>query len=362
MERAREIAERGRYTAAPNPLVGAVVSLDGRVIGEGWHERAGKDHAEVVALKDCEGSPRGATMHVSLEPCNHYGRTPPCTEAIINAGIGCVVVGHLDPNPKMSGRSVEVLREAGVEVEVLDDPSFEIQNEQFFRRMRTGLPFVHLKLAATLDGRIAAAGGDSKWITGEEARLRAHFLRAEAGAVLVGATTAIADDPNLTARDVSVEPPRITRVVLDPNLKLEPESRLIRSAGENPVLVFTTEEEVENGRGKSLEKAGAEVIPVPAANEGLDLICVLEELARRDVSGVLVEGGGETARRFVERGLVDKMTLFYAPKFLGSDGVPMMGALGVSRVVEAPEFRVENVEPAGGDVVVTLYPLESKQR
>lgn len=360
MERARELAERGRYTAAPNPLVGAVVSLDGRVIGEGWHERAGKDHAEVVALKNCEGSPRGATMHVSLEPCNHYGRTPPCTEAIINAGIERVVVGHLDPNPKMSGRSVEVLREAGVEVEVLGDPSFERQNEQFFRRMRTGLPFVHLKLAATLDGRIAAAGGDSKWITGEEARLRAHLLRAEAGAVLVGATTAATDDPLLTARNVTDEPPRITRAVLDPNLKLEPESRLVRSAGENPVFVFTTED-AGNSRGKSLEKAGAEVIPVPAANEGLDLVRVLEELARRDVSGVLVEGGGETARRFVERGLVDKMTLFYAPKFLGSDGVPMMGALSVSRVVEAPEFSVENVEPAGGDIVVTLYPLESKQ-
>ncbi len=361
MERARELAERGRYTVAPNPLVGAVVSLDGHVIGEGWHERAGKDHAEVVALKDCEVSPRGATMHVSLEPCNHYGRTPPCTEAIISAGIGRVVVGHLDPNPKMSGRSVEVLREAGVEVEVLDDPSFEIQNEQFFRRMRTGLPFVHLKLAATLDGRIAAAGGDSKWITGEEARLRAHLLRAEAGAVLVGTTTAIADDPSLTARDVPDEPPRITRAVLDPHLKLEPESRLVKGAGENPVLIFTTEE-AGNNRGKSLEKAGAEVIPVPAANEGLDLIRVLEELARRDVSGVLVEGGGETARRFVGRGLVDKMTLFYAPKFLGSDGVPMMGAIGVSRVAEAPEFRVENLEPAGDDVVVTLYPLESKQR
>ena len=361
MDRARELAERGRYTAAPNPLVGSVISLEGRVIGEGRHERTGEAHAEVAAIESCKTPPRGAVMHVSLEPCNHYGRTPPCTEAIIRAGIGRVVVGHLDPNPRMRGRSVEVLREAGIEVEVLEEPSSERQNERFFHRMRTGLPFVHLKLAATLDGRIAASGGDSKWITGEEARLRAHFLRAEAGAVLVGATTAVTDDPLLTARGLPDEPPRITRAVLDPHLKLGPESRLVATAEEGPVLIFT-KQEARDGREKSLERAGAEVIPVPESKEGLDLGIVLEELARRDVSGVLVEGGGETARRFVGRGLVDKMTLFYAPKVLGSDGVPMIGALGVSSVAEAPGFSVESVEMLGDDVAVTLYPPETEWR
>ncbi|MGI9050788.1 MAG: bifunctional diaminohydroxyphosphoribosylaminopyrimidine deaminase/5-amino-6-(5-phosphoribosylamino)uracil reductase RibD [Rubrobacteraceae bacterium] len=361
MGRARELAERGRYTAAPNPLVGAVISLGGRVIGEGWHERAGGDHAEVSALKSCKTTPRGATMYVSLEPCNHHGRTPPCTETIIQAGIGRVVVGHLDPNPSMRGRSVEVLREAGIEVEVLEESSFERQNERFFHRMRTGLPFVHLKLAATLDGRIAASGGDSKWITGEKARLRAHLLRAEAGAVLVGATTATTDDPLLTARGVPGEPPRTTRVVLDPHLKLGPRSRLLMTADESPVIIFTTEEAGDD-RGQSLERAGAEVISVPATNEGLDLSIVLEELARRDISGVLVEGGGETARRFVERGLVNKLTLFYAPKLLGSNGVPMMGALEVSRVAEAPKFSVDNLEMVGDDVAVTLYPREPGRR
>ena len=361
MDRARELAERGRYTAAPNPLVGAVISLEGRVIGEGRHERTGEAHAEVAAIESCKTPPRGAVMHVSLEPCNHYGRTPPCTEAIIRAGIGRVVVGHLDPNPRMRGRSVEVLREAGIEVEVLEEPSSERQNERFFHRMRTGLPFVHLKLAATLDGRIAASGGDSKWITGEEARLRAHFLRAEAGAVLVGATTAVTDDPLLTARGLPDEPPRITRTVLDPHLKLGPESRLVATAEEGPVLIFT-KQEARDGREKSLERAGVEVVAVPESKEGLDLGVVLEELARRDVSGVLVEGGGETARRFVGRGLVDKLTLFYAPKFLGSDGVPMIGALGVSSVAEAPGFRVESVEMLGDDIAVTLYPPETEWR
>ena len=361
MDRARELAERGRYTAAPNPLVGAVISLDGHVVGEGWHERTGCDHAEVVALENCNAVPRGATMYVSLEPCNHQGRTPPCTEAIIRAGIGRVIVGHLDPDPRMRGRSVEVLRKAGIEVEVLEEPLFEKQNERFFHRMRTGLPFVHLKLAATLDGRIAASGGESKWITGEKARLRAHLLRAEAGAVLIGATTATTDDPLLTARDLPDEPPRITRAVLDPHLKLGPESRLLVTADEDPVLVFTSEE-ARGGREQSLERAGAEVIPVPEANDGLDLVAVLEELARREVSGVLVEGGGETARRFVQRGLVDKLTLFYSPKLLGSDAVPMMGALGVTSVAEAPKFSIESVEMVGGDVAMMLYPPEADRR
>jgi diaminohydroxyphosphoribosylaminopyrimidine deaminase/5-amino-6-(5-phosphoribosylamino)uracil reductase len=206
MDLARCLAERGRYTVAPNPLVGAVIAQDGKVVGEGWHSRAGECHAEIVALDGADGGALGATMYVTLEPCNHHGRTPPCVEAIVRAGISRVVVGHLDPDPRMRGRSVGLLREAGVEVEVLDASLFERQNEQFFHHMRTGRPFVHLKLATTLDGRIAAAGGDSRWVTGEQARSRAHGLRAEAGGVLVGANTARTDDPMLTARDLPASP------------------------------------------------------------------------------------------------------------------------------------------------------------
>src|SRR5215211_1381390 len=223
---ARCLAERGRYSVAPNPLVGSVVARDGSVLSEGWHSRAGEDHAEIVALGKAGGASRGATMYVTLEPCNHYGRTPPCVEAILQSGISRVVVGHLDPDPRMRGRSVGLLREAGITVEVLDDFVFNRQNEQFFHHMRTGRPFVHLKLATTLDGRIAAAGGDSKWVPGELARLRAHELRAEAGAVLVGANTARTDDPMLTARDLPTTPPLITRVVLDPHLTMSPERKL----------------------------------------------------------------------------------------------------------------------------------------
>jgi diaminohydroxyphosphoribosylaminopyrimidine deaminase/5-amino-6-(5-phosphoribosylamino)uracil reductase len=362
MRRARELAERGRYTAAPNPLVGAVVVRDGEIIGEGWHARAGGDHAEVMALDAAGSAARGAGLYVTLEPCNHQGKTPPCTDAVLRSGIGRVVAGHLDPNPKMRGRSVEILREAGVEVEVLDDGSFARQNEQFLCLMTTGRPFVHLKLASSLDGRISATGGESKWITGEPARRRAHELRAEAGAVLVGAGTARADDPLLTPRDLPEPAPPVLRVVLDPRLTLNPESRLFSSAFSDPVLVFTREA-AESARAEELRERGAEVVETPLARPdgGMDLGYVLDELGRRGIRGVLVEGGGETVGRFVRKGLVDKMTLFYAPKLLGAGGTPLVGSLGVDAVGRAPGFRVEGVERFGEDVALTLYPARTEE-
>lgn len=355
MDLARCLAERGRYTVAPNPLVGAVVAHEGEVLGEGWHSRAGGDHAEVAAVDGAGRAARGATLYVTLEPCNHHGRTPPCVEAILRAGISRVVVGHLDPDPRMRGSSVGLLREAGVEVEVQDAPEFGRQNEQFFHHMRTGRPFVHLKLATTLDGRIAASGGDSRWVTGEDTRSRAHGLRAEAGAVLVGANTVRTDDPMLTPRDLPLRPPRITRVVMDPNLTTSPESKLARSTEEAPVVVFSTEPALD-GREKVLERSGVEVVAAPGSEEGMDLHFVLEELGGRGIKGLLVEGGGETATRFVRHGLADKMTLFYAPKILGAEGVPMIGALRATKVAESLQFSVSEVEKVGTDVAVTLYP------
>jgi diaminohydroxyphosphoribosylaminopyrimidine deaminase/5-amino-6-(5-phosphoribosylamino)uracil reductase len=261
----------------------------------------------------------------------------------------------------MRGKSVEILRGAGVEVEVLDDPSFERQNEQFMHYMRTRRPFVHLKLATTLDGRIAAAGGDSKWVSCEAARLRAHQLRAEAGAVLVGANTVRIDDPLLTARGLPERPPRITRVVLDPHLTTASDSRLARTASAAPVLVFAEERSMD-GREVELEALGVEVVAAPRSAEGLDLAYALRELGRRDIRGVIIEGGGETATRFVGQGLADKLTLFYAPKLVGSDGVPMIGALRVTKMVEALRFSVSKVEALGEDVAVTLYPTREEGR
>jgi diaminohydroxyphosphoribosylaminopyrimidine deaminase/5-amino-6-(5-phosphoribosylamino)uracil reductase len=273
--------------------------------------------------------------------------------------VGRVVAGHLDPNPKMRGRSVELLREAGVEVEVLDDAMFEKQNEQFAHLMRTGRPFVHVKLAATLDGRIAARGAKREWITGEAARRRAHELRAEAGAVLIGAGTARADDPLLTARRLPKAPPPIVRIALDPNLTLYPESRLARSAREAPVVVFAAQS-ADGDRAEELRDLGVEVVPTPAAKRDgdLDLLFVLEELGARGIRGLLVEGGGETVGRFVAAHLADKLTLFYAPKALGAEGVPLMGSFAVAGIADAPEFRVETVERFGEDVALTLYPAQ----
>ena len=354
MGRARELAERGRITAAPNPLVGAVLSRGGNVVGEGWHERTGLGHAETNAIANADGRVEGATMHVTLEPCNHQGRTPPCTASIIQAGISKVVIGHLDPDPRMRGRSVRMLREAGIEVIVLDDPLFERQNEQFFTAMRSGRPFVHLKLAATLDGRIAAANGDSKWVTGEAARRRVHELRAEAGAVLVGAGTMRADDPTLTARELAEKPPDIFRAVLDPGLTINPNARLVKTADEAPVLVFTKNS--DDVKIRELESAGVEVVSSETPGGDLDPRFVLDELWRRGVRGVLVEGGGDTAGRFLEQGLVDKATLFYAPKVMGSEGVPMIRKLRLNRMADALDFKLSDVEQLGDDVSLTLYP------
>ena len=356
MERARELAERGRFTAAPNPLVGAVVVRDGETVGEGWHGRAGGPHAEVAALESAGSAARGADLYVTLEPCNHHGKTPPCTDVILRAGVMRVVTGHLDPNPRMRGRSIQLLRDAGLAVEVLDDATFARQNEQFARYMLTGRPFVHVKLASTLDGKIAGMGGES--ITGAEAHRRVHELRAEAGAVLVGAGTARADDPQLTVRGLTETPPPTARIVLDPNLTLSPEGRLARSARDgDPVLVFAAQSAAESRRVRLLEM-GVEVVDAPVSNGGLDLGFVLEDLGERGVRGVLVEGGGETAGRFVAAGLVDKMTLFYSPRLYGAGGVPLVGSLVSPGMDTAPRFRVETMQRFGEDVALTLYPAD----
>ncbi len=365
MDRACELAERGRYTAAPNPLVGAVVVREGRILGEGFHVRAGEKHAEVAAIEDCGGEARGATLYVTLEPCNHHGRTPPCTEAIIAAGISRVVVGHLDPDSRMRGQSVELLRAAGVEVEIERDPVLVSrlgrQNEQFFHYMDAGRPFVHVKLAMTLDGRISSGGGPER-ITGDDSRHRVHLLRAEAGAVLVGAGTARADDPLLDARNLRPEitPPGITRVVLDPELSLDPGSRLAGGAPEEPVVVFASEKSFD-GREDALKERGVDPVPVPdfdGEGRGLDLGFVLDDLGRRGLRGLLVEGGGETVASFARAGLIDKMTLFYAPRLIGAGGVPAVGSLKPAGLAGASGFTVENVERFEEDVALTLYPAE----
>lgn len=348
-------AERGLGRTHPNPPVGAVVVKDGRVVGRGFHSRAGEPHAEVMALRRAGSRAKGADLYVTLEPCNHTGRTPPCTEAILAAGIRRVWVGSRDPNPR-SGRGLRRLRAAGVEVVpgVLRTSCDDLVR-CFARHVTTGRPWVVLKGAITLDGRIATAGGDSRWVTGEAARRQAHVLRDELDAVLVGAGTVAADDPLLTTRlekpATKGRPPRTPlRVVLDGSLSVVPEARLFDvSAG--PVLVFTA---VDSGaRVEALRARGVEVECLPAREGRIELARVLEALGKRGLTSLLVEGGSEVTADFLRGELADELQLFIAPKILGGDGVPWAGALGTATMADVLQVKWTHVTRLGEDLLLS---------
>jgi len=358
VRRALELAARGRGRVSPSPLVGCVVTgRGGEVVGEGFYLYEGVSHAEVLALEEAGGRARGGTAYVSLEPHHHHGRTPPCTEALIRAGVSRVVAPTEDPNPLVSGRGFAALREAGVEVRVgLLAAEAERLNEKYFHSLRRGRPFVHLKLATSLDGRIATSTGDSRWITGGEARSRVHRLRHEYDAILVGARTAVKDDPLLTDRSGEPRHRPLLRVVLDPLLALSPDSKLALSAGEAPVLVFAAAE-AEADREAALEARGVEVLR--AADGGRETAAVLGELHRRAVQGLLVEGGANVAGRLLRSGLVNKASFFVAPLILGGDAVGAVGGAGALTVAEALRLRDVEVTRHGEDVEVTGYVKES---
>lgn len=352
--RALELAARGRGLVSPSPLVGCVVTdRRGEVVGEGFYLYEGVKHAEVLALEEAGERARGGTAYVSLEPHSHHGRTPPCTEALIRAGISRVVAPVEDPNPLVSGRGFEALREAGVETRVgLLAEEAERLNEKYFHSLRRGRPFVHLKLATSLDGRIATSTGDSRWITGEEARAHVHLLRHEYDAVLVGAGTAVKDDPLLTDRSGQPRHRPLLRVVLDPLLALSPGSKLARSARESPVLVFACGE-ADDARAAALEALGVEV--VRGADGGREMAAALEELHRRSVQGLLVEGGANVAGRLLRAGLVNKVSFFVAPLVLGGDALGAVGGAGALTVAEAIRLHDPEVTRHGEDVEITGY-------
>ena len=321
MRRALELAERGRGRVAPNPLVGAVVVRDGRVVGEGWHAEFGAPHAEVEALEAAGAEARGATVYVGLEPCAHHGKTPPCTSALMEAGVERVVVGCRDPHDEAGGGAAE-LRQGGVRVEVgVEARAAARLNAPFLWRHRTDRPFVTLKLALSLDARIAARQGERTGVTGEEAREHAHRLRAEHDAVLVGRVTARVDDPRLTARgELRPRVPPV-RVVLDSGLALPPTSRLVRTADEVPVWVACTDA-ADPSTADELEAAGVRVLELPAGPEGsVDVEALVDRLGREGLGSVLVEGGGRVAASFLRAGRVERMHLLYAPVLFGADGV-----------------------------------------
>lgn len=349
MRRALELARRGMGRVNPNPMVGCVIVRDGRVIGEGWHEAYGSPHAERRALDDCTEDAAGATLYVTLEPCCHHGKQPPCTEAILAHKIARVVVGCLDPNPVVAGKGCARLREAGIPVETgLLEAECRALNKVFFHFITHRTPFVVMKYAMTLDGKIASSTGDSRWVTGEAARLHVHKTRSALSAVMVGVGTVLADDPLLTCRiDGGLNP---LRIVCDSHLRTPPESQLMRTARDTPTLVAAVE---RNDRATALEQAGAEILLCAEKDGRVDLADLMQKLGERNIDSVLIEGGGALHFSALKAGIIHKVHAYIAPKLIGGGTAKTpIGGAGYRKMCDA--IRLENltVTPLGGDFLL----------
>jgi diaminohydroxyphosphoribosylaminopyrimidine deaminase / 5-amino-6-(5-phosphoribosylamino)uracil reductase len=331
---ALRLAERGLGQVWPNPAVGCVVVKSDRILGRGWTQPGGRPHAESEALSRAGDQALGATAYISLEPCAHYGRTPPCTMALLHAGIRRAVIAATDPDPRVDGRGIAQLRQAGVELALGPGrDEAERLNAGFFLRIRAGRPLVTLKLATSLDGRIATRTGASQWITGEAARQRAHHLRATHDAIMIGSGTALADDPALTCRLPGLDDRSPLRIVLDGRLRLPPTSRLAKTAREVPTWVITCAD-ADARRRAALERCGVEVLTAPTAGAHVDPGKALGILAARGLTRVLVEGGSELAGALLRARLVDRMVWFQAPLLIGGDGLPAVGALAADALAD----------------------------
>ena len=350
MRLALDLAKRGLGWTAPNPMVGAVIVKEGRVIGQGWHARCGEAHAERNALSRCTESPVGATMYVTLEPCCHYGRQPPCTEAILQAGIARVVVGSDDPNPLVAGKGIDILRRAGVEVEtgVLKDACDAI-NQVFFHYIRTKRPYVVMKYAMTLDGKIATRTGASRWITGQAARRRVHQDRHRYSAIMAGVGTVLADDPLLTCRMEGGKNP--LRVICDSRLRTPLDSQIVRTAREVPTVVATICQDLSARR--PYEAAGCQVWTMPERDGHVDLPALMERLGAEQIDSVLLEGGGTLNWAALESGVVQRVQAYIAPKlFGGADARSPVGGLGVEDPAQAVRLRNSTITPLGDDFLL----------
>jgi diaminohydroxyphosphoribosylaminopyrimidine deaminase/5-amino-6-(5-phosphoribosylamino)uracil reductase len=350
MTRALQLAEHGRYSAHPNPMVGCVIVSDGEVVGEGWHAVAGEAHAEIHALQEAGASARGATVYVTLEPCVHHGKTPPCTEALIKAGVADVIVGLQDPNPKVSGAGIDSLEAAGINVRsgLLEAESRDLIRG-FIKRVTQGRPCVRLKVAASIDGCIAMANGQSQWITGPEARADVQKLRASSGAVMTGIGTVLIDDPSLTVRDASLDTrgQQPLRVVLDNELRMPLSAEMLGLPGKTLVYCI-------NDRNRQLlVGAGAEVIKVEQRNALVDVGAVLDDLAARGINEVLVEAGPILCGSLIDGGFVDELVIYQAPHIMGSETRGMFQTPTWTKLTDRRALEITDVRQLGDDTRIT---------
>ena len=349
MARAIALAGRGLNTTDPNPRVGCVLVKDGRVVGEGWHQRAGEPHAEAHALNAAGADARGATAYVSLEPCCHHGRTPPCSQALIQAGVARVVAAMPDPNPRVACRGFAELERAGIHVDTgLLQAEAEGLNPGFISRMTRARPYVRVKLAASLDGRTALASGESKWITGEPARADVQRLRARSAAILTGIGTVLADDPSLTVRDLDINRQPL-RVVLDTQLQMSPQARMLSLSG--TTLVISGAHGAD--QAAALRPAGAEVLCLPGDRGVVDLTALVRHLAVREVNELLVEAGATLSGALLKAGLVDELIVYLAPHLLGVSARGMFNITGIETMTDRIAIEIQDVRAVGKDWRIT---------
>ena len=360
MARALELARRGRFTTTPNPNVGCVIVRDGEIVGEGWHHRAGEPHAEVHALRMAGEKAKGATAYVTLEPCSHHGRTPPCCDALITAGVSRVVAAMQDPNPQVAGRGLYRLQQAGIEVSHgLMMSEAEALNRGFLKRMRTGFPWIQLKLGASLDGRTAMASGESQWITSAAARRDVQQLRAQSSAILTSSATVLADDPSLTVRwnelneDVRQQLDEATlrqpiRVVIDSQQRVTPQHRLMSQPGETWLMRSEIDQQTWPD--------SVSQIAVPLRGEQLDLVAMMMILGQRQINSVWVEAGAGLAGALLQVGLVDELIVYVAPKLLGNAARGLCELPGLEQLADAPGLKFSDVRMVGADLRLTLTP------
>jgi diaminohydroxyphosphoribosylaminopyrimidine deaminase/5-amino-6-(5-phosphoribosylamino)uracil reductase len=355
MRAALNLAQRGLGTVWPNPAVGCVIVKDDEVVGRGWTQPGGRPHGETEALARAGDNAKGATAYISLEPCAHHGKTPPCADALIAAGIARAVVAMEDPDPRVSGRGIARLRDAGIAVDTgLCAKEAHELNAGFFKRIRENRPLVTLKLAATLDGRIATSHGESQWITGEAARNRAHLLRATHDAVMVGVGTVIADNPQLTCRLPGLGGRSPVRIVIDGSLRTPLTTKLVAEAKQVPTWIVHRHG-ADAARCQTLRDCSVELIEVPVSETvEMDLTVAFTELGKRGLTRVLVEGGASLAGELLEEGLVDRLAWFHAPMLIGGDGLPAVQAFGVEKLSAAPKFHRLSIETIGEDILETL--------